>query len=408
MTLPPSAWLSLIIAAVTLIGVALGRLPWVRLNRAAIALAGAALLIAAGVLDLEEAWHHIDGDTLVLLLSLMILNAFLALGGFFRLLTRVAVRRARSPLGLLTALVFSSGILSALFLNDTVALMLTPLVISICRALQRPVVPYLLALACSANVGSTATITGNPQNLIIGVQSGLSYLEFAAALAPVALCGLAVVVAVIALSYRQEFLTGIRLSPLVLPPLQTHRPILVKASVVSSLMLVAFLLGVPVASAALVAAAALLVTRRVKSDKVFQKVNWELLVLFAGLFVVTGSLEESGFSAWLFTWLAPLLVSGALWLAALTAALSNLLSNVPAVLLLAPLIRGLDDPTQAWLTVAMASTLAGNLTLIGSIVNLIVAESARREGVTLSFVAYLKVGVPITVLTLALGVWWLR
>jgi Na+/H+ antiporter NhaD/arsenite permease-like protein len=399
-------WLSLIIALTTILGVALGRFPWVRMSRAAIAFLGAASLVACGVLSVEEAWAQVDGGTMLLLLSLMIINTLLALGGFFRFLARWVVGRAGSPLGLLAALVFTSGVLSALFLNDTVVLMLTPLVVGITRSLKRPAVPYLIALATSANVGSVATITGNPQNLIIGMRSGLSYLTFMQGLAPVALIGLVVVVLVIAAGYPQEFFRA-RLEPVVLPEVEVQRALLIKASIVSALMLMAFLAGVPVAAAALVAAAVLLVTRRVKSDKVFARLNWDLLVLFGGLFIVTGALQETGVSERLFLVLQPLLNAGVAWLSVLVLVLSNLLSNVPAVLLIAPFIPDFADPARAWLVVAMASTLAGNLTLVGSVANLIVAESARREGVRVGFWDYGRLGVPITLLTLAVGVLWL-
>jgi Na+/H+ antiporter NhaD/arsenite permease-like protein len=398
-------WLSLIVAALTLVGVAFGRLPPFRMSRAAIAMFGATLLVLSGTLTLERAWAMLDAKTLVLLLSLMIVNAYLSLAGFFRVLTRWALEHATSPLGLLTVLAFASGVLSALFLNDTVVLMLTPLVVAVCRHLQRNPLPYLLALALSANVGSVATLTGNPQNLIIGAQSGLPYLTFVTRLGPVALIGLVIVIAVVALVERDEF-RHTRLQAGQLPPIKANRALLGKGIAVSLAMLAAFLLGAPVATAALVAAAALLLTRRVKSDKLFARVNWNLLVLFAGLFVVTGNLEASGISAQLFDALGPWLAGSVFALTVTVAALSNLLSNVPAVLLLAPAIAELPRAEEAWLVTAMASTLAGNLTLVGSIANLIVAEEARREGVQLDFWRYARAGVPVTVLTLAVGVLW--
>lgn len=398
-------WLSLIVAALTLIGVAFGRLPPFRMSRAAISMFGATLLVLSGTLTLEHAWAMLDAKTLVLLFALMVVNAYLSLAGFFRALTRWALEHASSPLGLLAILVFASGILSALFLNDTVVLMLTPLVVAVCRQLQRNPVPYLLALALSANVGSVATLTGNPQNLIIGAQSGIPYLTFVMRLGPVALVGLVIVIAVVALVERHEF-QRISIQARQLPPIKANRTLLGKGIAVSLAMLAAFLLGAPVATAALVAATALLLTRRVKSDKLFARVNWNLLVLFAGLFIVTGNLEASGVSAWLFTALEPWLAGSTAAFTAVVALLSNLLSNVPAVLLLAPVVASLPQAEQAWLITAMASTLAGNLTLVGSIANLIVAEEARREGVRLGFWRYARAGIPVTVLTLAVGVAW--
>ncbi|HEX7022656.1 MAG TPA: anion transporter [Trueperaceae bacterium] len=404
--MPVAQWLSLAIASLTLLGVAFGRWPLVRVNRASIALVGAALLVATGVLDIGRAWSLLDGNTLVLLFSMMIVSAFLAVGGFFRSAVRWAAGRAGHPLGLLAGLVLTSGLLSALFLNDTVVLMLTPLVLGLCRALERNPVPYLIALAASANVGSVATITGNPQNLIIGTQSGISYLDFVLALGPVALTGLLVVVGVVVWRYPGEFLSG-RLARASLPTVDADRRLLVKSAGVSALLVAAFALGLPAAASALVAAALLLVTRRVGSDRVFELIHWDLLVLFAGLFVVTGSLELTGLGSRLVGLVAALAGAGPAVFAGMVAAASSILSNVPTVLLLAPAMPELAEPQRAWLMLAMASTLAGNLTLVGSVANLIVAEGALREGVVLGFWSYLAAGVPITVLTLLWGVAWL-
>jgi Na+/H+ antiporter NhaD/arsenite permease-like protein len=404
------------VALLTLLGVAFGRLPWVRLDRSGITLLGVALLLLSGVLSLSEAWALIDGDIILLLLGLMIVNGVLTQAGFFEVLLQVAVRRARSTLGLLAALVFASGILSAFFLNDTIVLMLTPLVLAVTRALSRPSVPYLLGLALAANVGSAAAITGNPQNLIVGVRSGIGFLPFLLALAPVALVGLGVVVLVLYLTYPREF-RGVALVGRVevgrvdmgrvdaRPALD--RTLLAGSVVVSAGMLLAFVVGVDVPAAALVAAALLLLLSRRSSDAFLQGVDWTLLVLFAGLFIVVGALEHAGVSEWLFAGLAPYLAEGLGGFALLTLLLSNLLSNVPAVLLLAPLVEGLGSQPRDWLALAMVSTFAGNLTLLGSVANLIVVEGARRAGVVVGFWDYLRVGVPVTALTILLGLAWL-
>lgn len=414
----PSQTFTLAVTLVTLLGVAFGRLPGLPLNRAATALVGAGVLLAAGVLELHEAWALIDGEIITLLFALMVANAALTHVGLFRLLTRLAVSRARSAFGLLVALCFTSGILSAFFLNDTVVLMLTPLVVRVCMELRLPPVPHLIALAASANVGSVATLTGNPQNLVVGVQGGFGYLAFAGALTPVALVGLLIVVAVVALSDLRTFRRPLErpsspatASPVTSAPLDppARRPegSRWRVGAVVAGMLVAFALGAPVAETALLAAAALLLVGGIPADTLLAELDWNLLLLFAGLFVTVGALGTSGASEPLFAWARPLLDAGVAPLAVVTALLSNLLSNVPAVLLIAPVVPQLTDPTAAWLTVAMASTLAGNLTLVGSVANLIVAERARREGVLLPFWAYVKLGVPITLLTLLFGVWWL-
>ena len=399
---------TLLTVLLTLTGIAFGQLPGLPLNRAGIATLGAGALVAGGAVSVHEAWALIDGEVITLLFALMVVNAVLTHAGFFRWLTQMTASRARHPFTLLTLLCLASGMLSALFLNDTVVLMLTPLVVGVCRELRLAPVPFLVALAASANVGSVATITGNPQNLIVGVQGDFSYLGFAAALAPVALLGLAIVIGVVALANPSLFRR-----PLTAPPLEgTHsspiqRRRLVRCGVVVLGMLTAFILGVPVAKAALVAAAALLLVGGVESEQLLADLDWQLLLLFSGLFITVGTLGASGLSAALFATLQPLLEQNVLALPALTALLSNLLSNVPAVLLLAPHVAELSAPRTAWLMVAMASTLAGNLTLVGSVANLIVAERAKVQGVTVSFWAYLRLGLPITLLTLALGTCWL-
>ena len=399
---------TLTVSSLTLVGVAFGRLPLLPAGRSSVAFSGAATLIVVGVVTPTEAWHLIDGEVILLLLALMILNTYLNATGVFELLTQTAVKRLRRSDVLLAALCLGSGVLSAFFLNDTVALMLTPLVLRLSTVLGRKPVPYLIALAVSANVGSTATITGNPQNLIIGVASGVGYLAFIKALAPVALVGLVLVVGIIVLSYPGEFWgKRARLEAVTFETTLPKRRELNIVGFVVLGMLTAFLLGVPVTLAALAAAALLLFIGGLAPELVLSQIDWNLLVLFGGLFIVVGSLEVTGLSQQLFTATAPLLKGSPATLSGLTVVLSNLLSNVPAVLLLEPVLAKLPEPNSAFLTVAMASTLAGNLTLVGSVVNLIVAEGAQREGVTLSFWRYLKLGVPITVLTVGFGVWWL-
>ncbi len=395
-----------LIILLTLAGVAVGRLPSFRMNRATIALIGAVLLIACGSISLEQAYASIDGNTIVLLFSMMVINANLRLCGFFNLVGFRVTRWARTPIQLLLLIVLSSGILSAIFLNDTIVLMMTPLVISITRGLKRDPVPYLIGLMTAANIGSAATLTGNPQNMIIGMASGISYSSFAARLTPAALAGLAVVFGVLVLLYRKEF--GAYTFPDV-PVLSVRilRPLLYKSSFATAGMLAAFLAGVPIPLASLAAAALLLFTRRVKPKKVFSEIDFTLLVFFIGLFIVTGAVKTTGLSDVLFSYVQGFAVKGAAPLSIVSAVLSNILSNVPTVLLFRPIIPSFPAPEAAWLTLAMSSTFAGNLTLLGSVANLIVAESARKEGIQISFGTYLKAGIPVTVISLILGVLFL-
>jgi Na+/H+ antiporter NhaD/arsenite permease-like protein len=395
-----------LIAALTLIGVAIGRWPWLRMNRATIALVGATALIAIGVISLEQAYRAIDWNTIVLLFAMMVLNVNLRIAGFFHLVTSHVVRLARTPRRLLALVIAVSGVLSAVFLNDTIALMMTPLVLDLALALRRNPLPYLVALVTAANVGSVAAITGNPQNMLVGISSGIPFVQFTAALAPIALAGLGVIWVVMVLVYRAEFAPAVLAGDPALPP-QEYRPLLRKAMIATALMLVALVAGAPIPLAALVAAALLLISRRRDPEAVFQDIDWGLLVFFAALFVVTGAIETSGLGQGLFAWLRPWADGGPAKLTVVSLVLSNVVSNVPAVMLFRPVIPTLAEPHTAWLTLAMATTLAGNLTLLGSVANLIVAEIARRRGVPLSFGEYLKAGTPIAIGTIGLGVLWL-
>jgi Na+/H+ antiporter NhaD/arsenite permease-like protein len=384
--------------------VAAGRVPGLRLDRTGAAVVGAALMVAFHVVTPEQAYASVDLGTVVLLFGMMVVVGHLRLAGFFRWSGAAVARHARTPLRLLIGLVALSGVLSALFVNDTVCLALTPLVLEVSAALQVRPTPYLLALATASNIGSSATLTGNPQNMLIGTASHLPYRDVFAALAPVAALGLVVDVLVVAFVYRRDLATPFTHPPR--PRARIHGFLMAKALAAAAAMLVFFFAGAEIAVVALSAAAALLLTRRVKPEKVFVEVNWNLLTLFAGLFVVVGAARQSGLVEHLFGAVHASAIRSLPALSVAAAALSNVVSNVPAVMLFLPLVPGMPDPRRAWLALALSSTLAGNLTLVGSIANLIVAEGARKTA-PLTFLEYLKVGVPLTLLTLALGVWWL-
>jgi Na+/H+ antiporter NhaD/arsenite permease-like protein len=362
-------------------------------------------MLAFNVLTVEEAYAAINYDTIILLFGMMIVVANLRLSGFFATVSAWVVDHAHGPLVLLSGIVFVSGVFSAFFVNDTMCLVLTPLVLDITRRLGRKPIPYLLAVAMSSNIGSVATITGNPQNMMIGSFSHIPYRTFAAALAPVAAAGLALTIAVIALVYRAEFRLH---APLQVHhrPVRVNRPLLWKSLAVSAAMIVFFFAGWPVPKVALIAGALLLLTRRVKPEKVYREIDWSLLVLFIGLFIVIAGLEKTSVSADLFAIAGRFHLDRAGPLSVFAALLSNLVSNVPAVLVFKTFIPHLANPARAWLTLAMSSTLAGNLTLLGSVANLIVVQRARRE-VEISFGEYARAGVPLTILSLAVGVWML-
>jgi Na+/H+ antiporter NhaD/arsenite permease-like protein len=381
----------------------MGRLPGARLDRAGAALIGASLMVASNTLSLQEAYGAIDLATLTLLLGMMILVANLRFSGFFGVTALFVARHARHPVLLLCGIVLVSGVLSAFLVNDTVCLMLTPLVAETVVALRRKPVPYLLAVAMASNVGSAATITGNPQNIIIGSLSQIAYTRFAAALSPVAAVCLVLAAALIVLSFPREFLTRARLASVTLR-VRVNRALLIRALAATAAVIFFFFLGQPPAKVAIVVGALLLLTRRVKPERVYAEIDWALLLLFAGLFIVVAGFEKILLAEASYT--QPLAAAlGRDWVLSLVAAvLSNLVSNVPAVLVLKPFIAGLPDAAHGWLVLAMASTFAGNLTIVGSVANLIVVERARRQGIEIDLWSYVRVGAPLTVLSIAIGV----
>jgi Na+/H+ antiporter NhaD/arsenite permease-like protein len=387
--------------------VAIGKLPGSYLDRAGAALLGASLMVATGLLSLDDAYRAIDVDTIALLLGMMIVVANLRLSGFFRLVNNWAVTRAGHPLVLLAAVTLVSGFFSAFLVNDAICLALTPLVLDFVTRLRRNPVPYLLALAMASNVGSTSTITGNPQNIMIGSFSQMPYTAFSGALWPVAAAGLMLVIALIALFFPAEFWTRERLRGEA-QMARVHQPLLLKSLFVVLVMMAAYFAGQPPAKVALIAGALLLITRRVKSEKVYQLIDWPLLLMFMGLFIVVAGFERAVLTPEVMSAVSNLHLDQLPVLSLITAALSNLVSNVPAVLVLKPFVANLPDPQRAWLTIAMSSTLAGNLTLVGSVANLIVAQVARAHGVRIGFWDYAKVGAPLTVLTIFIGVMWLQ
>jgi Na+/H+ antiporter NhaD/arsenite permease-like protein len=403
----PTEAAAIAVFALTYLALALGRIPGLKLDRAGAALAGAAAMVASGALSLEEAYRAIDLNTITLLLGMMIVVAHLRLAGFFAAAGAWAARRASHPLVLLAAVVLVSGSFSAFLVNDTVCIVLTPLVSDLAARLKRDPVPYLLAVAMASNAGSTATITGNPQNIIIGSLSRIPYAQFAAALAPVAAIALALTFVLLALLFPREFWTRERLvSPPGQPP--AARPSrLLKPVAVALAMMAGFFAGLPPAEVAIAAAALMLITRRVESSEVYAQIDWPLLAMFAGLFIVVSGMEKWLLSSGVHSVIGTLQLGRIENLSVLTAVLSNLVSNVPAVLVLKPFVSALHDTHRAWLALAMASTLAGNLTLVGSIANLIVARGAEARGVEIRFATYLKVGVPLTVLSILVGVLWL-
>jgi Na+/H+ antiporter NhaD/arsenite permease-like protein len=387
------------------LALAIGKVPGLSIDRAGVALVGACLMVAAGVMSLEDAYRAVDLGTVTLLLGMMIIVANLRISGFFALVNGWVARHVHGPLLLLGAIVVVSGVFSAFLVNDAICLVMAPLVLELALGLRRNPVPYLLAVAMASNVGSTATITGNPQNMLIGSFSQIPYPAFAEALAPVAVLGLVLTFALLALAHRKD-LHGAAFQARA-PRLRVHRVLVLRSLLATALVVALFFAGQPPAKADIVIGALLLLTRRVKSSRVYAEIDWSLLLMFTGLFIIVAGAQRELLMPDAIRSVGNLHVEFAPVLTVVTALLSNLVSNVPAVLLLKPFVAVLPDHDRSWLIVAMASTLAGNFTVLGSIANLIVIEKAARRGVVIGFWDYFRVGAPLTVATLVVGTLWL-
>jgi Na+/H+ antiporter NhaD/arsenite permease-like protein len=386
------------------LGMILGEIPGLALDRTGIALLGAIAIVASGRMTVASAWQAIDVPTIALLLGLMVISAQFRLGGFYNTLTRRLGAGDHTPAGLLALVIAAAGGLSAILANDIVCLAMAPVLVEVCASRRLDPVPFLLALACAANVGSAGTLIGNPQNMLIGQTLRLSFAGYLLDGGVPAVAGLAVVWLAIWLAYRQRWPRATNVTAIEAPPFDRWQT--AKGIVVTTAVMLAFLLAPwPREVIALAAAGVLLVSRQMASREMLGLVDWHLLVLFAGLFVVNAAIAQSG------------LVGGMLmafrqtgldltnpWtLFGAAAVLSNLVSNVPAVMLLLPAARhDLAGPV-----LALSSTLAGNLLIVGSIANIIVVDQAARLGITIDWRTHARVGVPITIATLSIAAFWL-
>jgi len=376
------------------------------LNRPAAALLGAVLMIATGVMTPERAYRAINYDTLVLLLGMMLISAYLYLARFFEWAAELVLNYSQTPARLLLYVTLTSGILSALLVNDAICLLLTPLVVAVIRRGKLPLLPYLIALATSANIGSVATLVGNPQNMIIGHFSRISFLGFSRALLPAAIVGLAINFCILRLGFRKMLReTAIDRSVHAVPKLERGLFALVCVVLVS--IFPGFVAGFNLAWTAMAGAVLVMVLARRDTHDVLKLVDWHLLVFFAALFIVVDGLSDTGLPDAIYWRLQPLFGSTApaqAWnLAWFSVAGSNVFSNVPFVLVAANWIARFSEPLVMWKVLALATTFAGNLTIVGSVANMIVVESAR-EHLEVGFWDYARFGIPITILTTAAGV----
>jgi Na+/H+ antiporter NhaD/arsenite permease-like protein len=404
--MPTTHLLTLIIFVLTYTVIALGEIPWTRIDRTGAALAGAVAMVITGALSESAAEHAIDFHTIALLLGMMIVVANLRLSGAFSFFARALLSRASSGVGMLAMTVAASGILAAFFINDVVCLALTPLIIDAAELAAVDPIPLLLALATASNIGSAATITGNPQNMIVAGFAHLGYLSFALHLAPAAIVGLVADFLVIAAVYQGSLAMRSPLAAVAGPPpraIRVNRPLMLKSSFVALAALAMFIAGYPTHLVAMGAGVILLFTRRIKPHRVYRLIDWTMLAMFTGLFIVVAGFETTGLPAEIVKQVGVDRLTHPVTLTVVVAILSNLVSNVPAVLLFRPLYPILGGSRAIAMLIASASTYAGNLTVVGSIANLIVIEQARLRKINVTVFDYLRVGLPVTLITLTIN-----
>ena len=399
--------LATVIFTVTYLLISLGENSPRKLDRPTAALLGAVLMVMTGALTRHEAAVALDLSTLAVLFGMMVLLAVLRQSGLPTWLALKALSRCRGPHILLALIVFTSGIASAGMLNDTVCLLATPLLLEMIAAVGIPATPFLLALATSANIGSVMTLTGNPQNIIIGHASGWGWSAFALRMVPIGLICLTVNWLMLEILYRRSLATAVQQwQQTVAPKGEVQKGLAVKSVCALGGLTIAFLVGAPMDAAALTAAAVLLVWANRPPRAALEAVDWSLLLFFAGLFVVVQGFVKADREL-LNTWInhlgtevrfgSILKISGA------TIIGSNLFSNVPFVLIVGHWIAQMSNPKFVWLLLALTSTFAGNLTLFGSVANVIVAQGAQQKA-PLRFTDFVWAGVPITIITTAVGV----
>jgi Na+/H+ antiporter NhaD/arsenite permease-like protein len=398
--------IALLIFAFTYFLISGRRLKLLPLNRPAAALLGTVLMVACGVLTPQQAYRAVDYDTIVLLLGMSLISAYLSLAGFFQWAATQILTRARTPQRLLFYVILTSGTLSALLVNDTVCFLFTPLIISVVVRGQLPLLPFLMALAMSANLGSVATLVGNPQNMIIGHLSGIPFARFSLSMIPVAVVGLAIQYVCLTVGYRRV-LANATITVVDHPPTPTDRRLISLAGLTLFFVFLGFMAGLNLAWTALTGAALMMLLARRDTHEVLKLVDWHLLLFFAGLFVVVEGLNQTGLIDQGFGHARALLgttptaqVVNFAWFSALG---SNIFSNVPFVLVAGKWIPGFADPELMWKAMALATTFAGNLTILGSVANIIVLESARPH-LEVGFWDYAKMGIPVTILTLIAGI----
>ena len=398
------ASLPVIVFALVYLGMALGRVPGLAVDRTGVALIGLIVLLATGELSMDEAGRAVDMPTIALLFALMILSAQFELSGFYGWVPGRVTHAARNPKLLLAAVVAVTGLLSAVLTNDVVVFALTPLICAGLIAQGIDARPYLVALAGAANAGSAATLIGNPQNILIGQAGGLGFWSYLGLALPPVIVALAAVYGAVLVTWRRQIAVG----SLPLPEaVAVDRLQLAKGLAAIAALILLFLTPLPRDLSALAVAGCLLLSRRMASRDMIGAADWHLLLLFVCLFGVTAAFAKTGLAQDGLEALAArgLLPERLTVMAPLMLVSSNTIGNVPAIILVLSLLPDLPDGVLTGL--ALLSTFAGNLLLTGSLCNIIVAERARSAGVTLGFADFARSGVVMTAVSFAATVAWL-
>lgn len=392
--------------ALTYLGMALGRIPGLKVDRSGIALIAAIVLVVVTGTNPAHLVQAIHFPTVILLFSLMIVSARFAAAGFYDMCAAWIARQSGSPIRLLALTVGVTGGLSAVLVNDVVVFVMTPLLCAGLAVRKLDPRPFLAGVAGASNAGSAATLIGNPQNIVIGQVGGLEFSKF------LFVCGVPAAVSLLAVFLTVATVWRRRLAQAPapaegLPTVKLDRPETTKATLATLVLLVLFVTPVAREMSALLVAAVLLMSRRFSSRDMLTSVDWPLLMLFVGLFVVNDALAGTGLAADVLIWLSErdMLPDRLSVMVPLALGSSNTIGNVPAVVLLLAMWR--DMPEGALYGLALTTTLAGNLFLVGSIANLIVAERAAQFGVKFGFLDHARAGVPMTAISTAIAVAWL-
>lgn len=397
---------ALIIFIITYIGIIFTRLPKINIDRPSAAFFGAVAMIVFGIMSFEDAIKAVDYNTIALLLGMMIIISTLQLDGFFSLIAEKTLSWSRTPFRLLVFITFVTGIASAFLVNDAVVLLFTPVIIAICSTSKLNPIPYLMAEILSSNIGSAMTITGNPQNMLIGINSGIDYATFFGKLLPISFIGMTVIVFVVRWMYRSQFDHNAVI------PATAHEfeykfnsmkfsvPIFIGVIV---MFFLGKLLNLSIPVIALVGASLILIFGRVRPSEVIKNVDWVLLLFFASLFIVVeGAVKAGLMDAFIQSHGLTEDIGGIAKMHGLSLFLSQIVSNVPYTVMMLPVLKSANSEIL-WLSLASASTLAGNATIIGAMANLIVIESAEKHGVKIKFFEFFKVGIVVTLLSFVIS-----